>query len=206
MLDMSSFGFGLFIIIVTVSLLFIFGLLGYLFKAIALNVLSKRRELDLIRWLCYIPLVQDYILGFVFDSINDYRHKQTNYRFILLVLSVLTTCINSVLYVELFNYGKGSIGFFAILLLLAFRIFKLIALFNIYKDYSTANATGLLLLSIFLGLDFIILFVIRKNVPVSMCLTLEEELFHENLPKLQQLWEEFHSAPQTISWSRYLNN
>lgn len=163
---MLDIGFAIFFMIGIALFVFVLGVIGIVLKGIALNVMAKRREIGVMGLLCFVPILQNYVLGAVFDDINEI-HKPTSYRYILLVLSIVTACVGSVVAIDFMYYSHISIGLFAILVTLAYQVCKFIVLYKVYKEYSPTSAVGLLILSILLGLDWVILFVIRKNEPVS---------------------------------------
>lgn len=202
---MGTFGASIFIVMFIVLFLAIFFGIGYIFKSIGIYTLAKRRGLSN-SVLAFIPMTQEYVLGQIFDNINEYRQSYSNYRTILLILSIITTIFTSSSSLLM----SGDINWFLVLIIptvwVTFRVFKLIVLFNIYKEYAPDCAIAYFILSVVLYIDFIFLFIIRKNVPVSMCFTPQEEWqFEQNNAQLQQLWEEYHSSPITCSWEQFLS-
>lgn len=165
MVDISGLGIAIFFMLGIALFVLIFGVIGIVLKGIALNAMVKRRELEVMTLLCFVPVLQDYVLGAVFDDINEV-HKLTSYRYILLVLSIITASFVSVLAIDVMYYSHVSIGFFTILAMLVYKVCKFVILYGVYKEYSPTSAVGLLILSI-LGLDWVVLFVIRKNEPVA---------------------------------------
>lgn len=178
-------------------------LIGYIFKAIGFYTIAKRRGINN-PWLAFIPLAQEYIMGDIYDNINAYKFKQTNYKILLLVLVLITSTSSGYTNVSMFALSTFLFWVTSIVSIV-FRVFSLIAIFNIFKEYSPKNAVLFLVLSICLYVDFIFIFAIRKNVPVTMCFAPQDEwMFEANRPRLQSLWNQFHSIPQMQSWEQFL--
>lgn len=169
-------------------------LVFYIFGAIGIHTMAKRRGIEN-PWLAYIPVAQFYVIGSIFDNINAYKNKQTNYKVILLIIGLISS-------------GSGLAGIDPVLPMivsLGFRGLYLYCLFFIYKDYLSGNEVLFLILSTIFQIDYIFLFAIRKKVPVSMCFREEDEWqFPGNKPQLQMLWNQYYTTPQMQSWTEFL--
>lgn len=183
----------------------------YLPSAFGYYEVSKRRYIPN-NWLAFFPFGQQFILGAITDNIYAYKNKKTYYRFIfpgLLVFPLVVYLLSDVIKLQ----NTTTLIIITAIMLLHYYIFVLInkvILFVIYKEYSPKNAILFLILSIcFFVLDYVFIFVIRKNVPVSMCFKMEDEWkFKANSHKLQLLWNEYHTnegyQTQFESWSSFL--
>lgn len=175
------------IICITLIIVFIF----YIFGAIGIQTMAKRRGIEN-AWLAYIPIAQFFIIGSIFDNINAYKNKQTNYKIILLIIGLISS-------------GSAIEPALSMLISLAFRGLYLYCLYFIYKDYANGSEVLFLILTAIFQLDYIFLFVFRKKVPVSMCFREEDELqFPANKLQLQMLWDQYHAVPQMQPWSNFL--
>lgn len=181
----------------------------YLPSAFGCYEVSKRRYIPN-NWLAFLPYGQQFILGAIADNIYAYKNKKTYYRFIfpgLLVFPLVVYFLKDTI------ESTVTLTMITSILLLLYSIFVLInkvILFVIYKEYSPKNAMLFLILSIFFPvLDYVFIFVIRKNVPISMCFRVEDEWkFESNSHQLQLLWNEYHTKAgyqtQFESWSSFL--
>lgn len=196
--------FFLFLIILVIFIA-IFSICIYIFSAIGISTMAKRRGIEN-SWFAFIPLVSNFTLGSIVDNINAYQQKNSNYKLILLVLGVLVSIFGGVTE----NYARSTsheaILIIASMLAIVFRIFMLISLYNIYKDYSYGNEVLFTILSAIFVMDFIFIFALRKKVPVSMCFSPDEQWqFKENQATLQVLWTQFHSYnPPLMSFGEFL--
>lgn len=178
-------------------ILAVIGIALYVIGAVGINTMAKRRGIDN-AWLAYIPIAQVYIVGCIIDNINAYKNKKTDFKIILLILSILGSGSGSFVATE-FSYG------IAILLSLGFRATYLYALYFIFKDYSKDSEVLWIVLSAIFQIDFIVLFALRKKVPISMCFRAEDEWqFDANKLQLQSLWNQYHTTPQMQDWTGFL--
>lgn len=170
----------------------------YILVTYGIFQIAKRREIEN-PWLAFIPVTTSFILGKILDNINSYRNKQTNFKMILFVLTLIPSIVSGA---GVMISGVNTIIF---VLTYTLRFITLFIVFAIFRDYDPKHATLFFLLSIFLNLDFIFLFLMKDKVPVSMCFRLEDEhKFKENQPTLQLLWNQFHAQPQTQNWTEFL--
>ncbi len=168
------------------------------FNALGLYEIAKRRGLKN-PWFAFVPLGQQYLQGEILDSISAYRGLKTSYRFI--IVGIIT--------ISFILVGFSAVsGLASTILLICFNIYSFFTkdiYFFIYKDYFPKHAIACVIVSLFIYCEFIIVFAIRKNVPVSMCFKREDEWQYEtNKPTLQMLWNEYHSTPQIQSWTEFL--
>lgn len=200
---LAFFSFG---VLFLVLIIFLLAGIGYIFNSFGLYELAKRRSIDN-PWLTFIPIARNYIIGEVYDNINSYQLKQTNFKVILLVFSLCISGFNG----SSATFFMGAVAFgvtVSAIVNVVFRIFVLISLYEIYQDYSPDNAVLLIVLSAIFYIDFFVLFFIRKNVPVSMCFTkIDAYLFERNKQQLKFLWDDYHKNPQfqIQSWAEFLN-
>lgn len=133
-------------------------LVAYILFALGLSRMAKLRGLDN-TFLAWIPVANAYLLGKVADDVNRYLGKQTNYRTILLVLSIISFAGGFIPVVgALASFGCG----------IAMIVVQAIALYAIYKDYSPDNAVIMLVTSIIFSISFIFLFAIRNKRPITL--------------------------------------
>lgn len=160
--------------------------------------MAKKRGIEN-PWLAFIPITSSFIIGKILDNINSYRDKQTNFKMILLVLTLIPSIVSGL------GITTSAITTIVSVLTYALRFITLLIVFAIFRDYDPKHARLFFILSIFLYLDFIFLYIMRDKVPISMCFRLEDEhKFEANQPKLQLLWDEYHSQPQMQSWTEFL--
>lgn len=185
-----------FAIILVLYLVFIFVL-----KGMAISILGMRR------FACngfepYIPCYQDCILGVIADDINIFGGKYTEWCGHLFGLSVMDLAM---FFIALYNRISFLALVFVLVIFLALRQYRLRSCYAIYKDYAPKQAILFIILSIFLGIDYLLLFMIRNNVPVSMTFSKQDEWqFQSNRVVLQGLWEEYHGSDVECTWGEYL--
>lgn len=179
-------------------------------NAFGIYEMAKRRGLSQ-PWLALVPFGQQYLIGEILDSISAYRNKKTNFRFIILGIVVFGFFLAGI---------TETIGFASTIMLALFNVYNFILkgiYFFIYRDYVPKHAIALIIISIFIQCETIIIFCIRKQVPVSMCFTKEDEWrFDANKLTLQVLWSQYHTsknqafvenpmqAAQIPSWTEFL--
>lgn len=167
----------------------------YFAQAIGIYEIAKRRGIKN-TWLSFIPFGQQFLLGAILDNISAYKYKKTNYRFLLLGIIILGYSLTYV--------GNNTLTLMAIVTNIYLLLLKFVYFF-IYKDYTPKHAFTFILLSVIISCEFVFIFMLRKNVPVSMCFSMQDEWqFEVNQPRLQILWNEYHSSPQMQSWSEFL--
>lgn len=146
----SLFGFGLgttiFLLFLICSILIMF-VLEYIFSSMAFYNFMKNRNLDN-AFLAWIPIVNAYAVGKVYDDINEKQGKQTNFAIILLIIN----CV-----------GLTLITF----------ILKLVCYDIIFKEYTPSNSNYFILTVIFSIIPLapfipgLCLLKASKNQPVS---------------------------------------
>lgn len=195
--------------IITISLILIYAsmiaflLVGYIYKSIAIINIAKKRGIDN-AWMGFIPILQGYVFGDIYDNINEYHDKITGFGAVLRFINLVCCILLGVCAYRHYVYGFTPIYTTGVFLLML-RIFNLKVAFKIYKDYSPQSWILLGVLSILFGIDFMILFCIRKNVPVSMCFTQADEwMFESNKPALKMLWNQYHYSRNKQTWYEFL--
>lgn len=179
-------------------------------NAFGIYEIAKRRGLSQ-PWLALVPFGQQYLIGEILDSISAYRNKKTHFRFIILGIVAFGFVLASI---------SETIAFANTIMLALFNVYNFIVkgiYFFIYRDYVPKHAISLIIVSIFLQCETVIMFCIRKQVPLSMCFTKEDEWrFDANKLQLQLLWSSYHStknnalvenpmmATQMQSWTEFL--
>lgn len=183
-------------IIVVLYMVFVFFI-----KGVAISRLSSQRDL------CtgvypYLLVFQDYVLGNIADDINIFGGKYSEWFVHLLCLSATSKIM---LGIAIYNRISllGILIFLA--LFLALHYFRLRVNYTIYKDYAPNHATLFIVLSIFMNIDYLLLFAIKNNVPVSMSFQKQDEWqFQVNRAGLQRLWDEYHASDVQCTWGEYL--
>lgn len=162
----------------------------YIFNAIGLYTLSKRRGYDK-PWLAWIPFARAYLLGKIADNINVCSNKKTANRIWTLIADVLGSityfiaCIGILRVMLSPNFMKSIINdsmneealflmLPIVMLSLLYSLFQLvrviffsIAQYRIYSDYSPTNAVAFVILGIFFQLSPFFLFSIRNKPSIS---------------------------------------
>ena len=162
------------------------GLVFYLFQAIGLYQMSKRRGYRH-AGLAFVPVVGGYVLGGVADNINACYGKKSSWRIWTVVLQALNLVGGAVLLVVFFqrlpalfysNYESPYFIFsffmpilttslFVSLLSIGYMVVFYIVLYRIFQDYST-NAVLFVVLSILFGISPFFLFALRAKPSASI--------------------------------------
>lgn len=194
---------------ILIILALIIGIVYYYFNLIGIYTIAKRRGIEN-SWIAFIPIINLVVYGDILDNINAYENRKTHYKFVMITLLFLTTATTLYTMASVAYYGSYSHNLwnfiFIIITFICFNILILIVKYYIYKDYAPKLAVLLLIFTIFFKIDYAILFVIRKKVPVSMCFSINERwLFELNQLRLQSLWEEYHfTKPQNMTFGEFL--
>lgn len=127
--------------------------------------------------LAWIPWLRLYTLGQLADRYNSSQGKKSIYRFALpglRLLSLLFLLLTSggLFATYLIGFGTGGLIFLlgisaAGFATMACRIMELIAYYKIFCDFEPEYSVLYLILSI-LGLEWIPMFLCRRNVPVGI--------------------------------------
>ena len=133
----------------------------YVLQALSLYTIAKRRGLQNV-WLAWVPVGSSWLLGAVADDVNARRGKKTCYSILLLVASAV--CMGSGVSVFLLPF----LGLFSGLFSIAAMVVCYIALYDVFQDYAPGNAVLYLVLSILLGIRWLLLFLLRKKQPISL--------------------------------------
>lgn len=168
------------------AITFIIGLVFYIFTAISLYAISKKRGYDK-PWLAFIPIANFYLMGAIADNINLVIKKKTIFRRLALILSGSFIFSLIMIFVFIFKGVENSeainqnpslslgiimgVGIFYILIIIL-RICYLILLgfilYRIYMDYTPNNAVAFLVLSLIFKIHPFFLFSIRNKPSISM--------------------------------------
>ncbi|MEG0691749.1 MAG: hypothetical protein RR444_01570 [Oscillospiraceae bacterium] len=161
----------------------------YLFNAIGLYQISKRRGYKN-AWISFIPVVNSYVLGAITDNINACYMKKSNYRIWLVVLNAIGFLISVTSFGLLFGniaqlinqatyYGSISpsniyltqlvlISSITSLISIVLLVLTYICEYKIYSDYAPNSATIFLILSILFRLSPFFMFTIRNKPSASL--------------------------------------
>lgn len=166
----------------------IIGLVFYLFQALGLYTISKRRGYKN-AWLSFIPVVNAYVLGGIADNINFCTGKRTRYRVFLLIASIAYALVQSIMLIVLiqklpeyiFMIETGSdrmvlhymmqmmvFSMAGSLFSLIFVVLQAICLYKVYQDYAGNSAVIFLVLSILFGISPFFLFGLRNRPSASL--------------------------------------
>ncbi|MDD4238159.1 MAG: hypothetical protein PHT62_06345 [Desulfotomaculaceae bacterium] len=132
---------------------FLIGAVFYVLKSIGLATLAANKGIDL-PWLAWIPVADLYIAGAIVEEMNLFGIRFTN----LALWTPLIVCGGACL------APIPVIGWLITVGVFIFGIGFTYYLFDIY----TENATIFTVLSIFLALWAVFIFVIRNNKPRNM--------------------------------------
>lgn len=190
----------LFIIVYLIA--FLIASVIFVFEAIAISGMAKRRGIEN-TWLAFIPVAQKFMLGKILDNINAYRHKKTFFSVVLAAINLVVIALSVGAYLSY----RSQIPYIILSILQPIsHVLNVVVLFLIYKDYSVKSWLVFGILSLFMNLDFIFLFCLRKVVPISMCFSKQDEWqFEMNENQLQLLWAGYHMQPyKTQTWAEFL--
>jgi len=126
------------------------GIVFYVLKSIALTTMASNRGVEN-PWLGWIPVADLYIAGTLLGEMDLFGYRLTN-----LGLWVPVVYVGGVV--------LGLIPVIGILFSIALLVFAVIFTYNLFKLY-TDQAILFTVLSIFLGLWPVFLFVVRNNQP-----------------------------------------
>lgn len=127
---------------------FIIGVVFYVLKSIGLMTLAANKGMEN-TWLAWIPVADLYVMGAIVDKMNFFGFQFTNLG----------------LWVPVIFLGGGLLGAIPVLgwlLMIFVFVFAVVFIYNLFNMY-TPNAILFTVLSVFLGLFAIFLFVIRNN-------------------------------------------
>ena len=134
------------------------GIAAYVLSSLGVSRLAYNRGIPH-SWLAWIPLAGLYILGCIADDIAARRgERPTNYRTLLLVLSIVSTAGGLIPLVGGIAAALGGVALY---------VFQAIALYAIYRDYAPGSAVPMLVFSILLPLGCVFLFAIRNRQPIT---------------------------------------
>lgn len=154
----------------------VFSLLCYIFEAVGLYTIAKRRGIKS-PWLAWIPIGSAWICGCIADQYQYIAKGQVkNRRMIILILSlasfvltamttgrVMSTMTNLVMYSEYMSETEvnslmmsmmagGASGLFSNILSIALIVFQFITLYDLFCSCNPDNSTMFLVLSILFGI------------------------------------------------------
>ena len=170
--DPEAFRILLSVLCVISVIVTVFALIMYIFEAIGLYSVAKRRGLKH-PFMAWIPYTNTYLFGKTAEQYETaVKGKSKNYKAILLSLSIILTAVsvlfsvviyalsNSIVYLALaqdcaYNSDATVLIISLILLYIAmlvvsviYSVFYFIALHKIYRSFSTKSSTLLLIFSI----------------------------------------------------------
>lgn len=168
--DPEAFRILLLVLCVTGVIATVFALIMYIFEAIGLYSVAKRRGLKH-PFMAWIPYTNTYLFGKAAEQYETaVKGKSKNYKAILLSLSIILTAVtvlfsvviyalsNSIVYLaQDCAYNSDAIVLIISLILLyiamlvvsvIYSVFYFIALHKIYRSFSTKSSTLLLIFSI----------------------------------------------------------
>jgi len=165
---------GFVVVALLVSLVF------YIFNAIALYSIAKRRRMNN-AFLAFIPIANKYYLGKIADDISRTMNKKTNHAKRILIPMVIGVAIDVVgsffaglgtALISLYTGGETGVAIIGLSIVISLfsgaalivsAIFKYIALYSIFKEYSNSNAVLFIILSVLLSISPFLLFAIRNK-------------------------------------------
>ena len=170
------------IVLVISSVLFfttVLGIVQYVFFGLGLYNLGKNRGMKN-TYLAFIPIANLYYLGRIADEIRLTMNKQQVHAKRLLIISIIeyvlvfldtmifSFCAIMGVMTKTFSIGLLALIFFLCFATLIFEIIKMVfqylALYQIYKEYSPANATVFIVLSVIFPVIMpFLLFSVRNN-------------------------------------------
>ena len=185
---MESFGamIGMAIVIVLIGLIILgLGVLGYVFRALSLYTIAKRRGI-INPWLAWIPIGEAWILGSISDQYQQQvKGRVRNRESVLLALNIAMLVMSLPIFVAdglplaAIVSATGSVGMIlAICLLLVYfalsivtLVFTYIAMHDLYASCDPVNAVLFLVLGIFIDvIQPFFLFACRKKDLGMACL------------------------------------
>lgn len=131
----------------------IIGIVFYILKSIGLATLASNKGIDL-PWLAWIPVADLYIAGAIVKEMNLFGIRFEN----------LSLWVPLIICGGAFLQAIPVLGW---LIMVGVFIFCIGFTYNLFGIYSE-NATLFTILSIFLGLWPIFIFIIRNNKPLNM--------------------------------------
>jgi len=165
-------------LILAVSVCAIVLLAKHILMAVGLYKIAVRRKVDS-AFLAFIPVVNSYILGAVYDDINKTMNKTSKNAVKLLALNLIMLCVGLLSFPFIFFYlFVSTISQPAVILsVIASLIFAMhfvlyviyyvyfyAAVYGIYKEYAYNNAILYLIISIlFMPITSLLLFLICNN-------------------------------------------
>lgn len=126
------------------------GIVFYVLKSIGLSTLAANKGIDM-PWLAWIPVADLYIAGAIVEEMNMFGYRLTNLALWTPVIFCGSALLNPI----------PVIGWIITLGVFIFAIGFTYNLFSIYSEYATLFTV----LSIFLCLWPVFVFVIRNNSP-----------------------------------------
>lgn len=147
----------------------LFALVPYFFRAYALYNLAARRGLPR-PWLAWVPVGQEWIMGYLSDQYQATVHRQNKKRRTMLVVlsavtfgsALLTMCamVSSMITAMngRFDFGllfglMSSLSFVMSAACIAYLIYYYIAMYDVYRSCDPTNATVYLVLSILINIS-----------------------------------------------------
>ncbi|WMJ21858.1 hypothetical protein RBG61_07545 [Paludicola sp. MB14-C6] len=179
------------IVAIVLSILAIKTVVFYIFEAVSLYTIAKKRGIAN-PWISFIPIVNKYMVGAIADNINAYINKRTSYRYLLIILNIVTQVMSIFFYIAYFKfllsdglswliedpsmYTQNMLPFMGLsgivsLVSIAYIVFYFIAMYRIFVDYNQRNAVLFTVLSIFfrgVGLPYFFLFSLRNKPSASL--------------------------------------
>lgn len=163
--------------------------LAYVLRALSLHTMAKNRGLEN-AWLAWVPVGCNWLLGQIADDINRRQGKKTNYSLVLLVLSAAAAAGGFSLVLLPLS------ALFSAALSIAVSVVYFIALYDIYQDYAPKNAVVFLVLSILLSLQWLLLFILRDRLPLTLNGDPQNPTAHLSPQHADPGWQPVEYTPQ----------
>ncbi len=171
-------GLGIMIVIYLVALAF--GIVSYVFQALSLSTIARRRGLPS-PWMAWVPVLNMWLMGSLSDQFQQYtKNKTTNRRKILIggyigIFAAMILLVVVALILELTMGDSDAAAAFLIVFVMVFYlafvglmitlvVFQYMVLYDIFASCSPDNATAFLVISIFFSVALpFLLFSCRKR-------------------------------------------
>ena len=133
----------------------------YVLQSLALQTMARHRGIAN-PWLAWVPVGSSWLLGAIADDINLRRGKKTSYAMVLLV--VTAACMGASFSLFLIPFVGLFSGLFSVAVLVVYYV----TLYEVYRDYAPKNAVLYLVLSILMGIHWLLLFILREKRPLTL--------------------------------------
>ncbi len=208
MVGMSIFG----VLLVIYLLLFAFSLVCYVFQALSLSAIAKRRNVSK-PWLAWIPIGNMWLMGCLSDQFQAYtRNKVTNRRKVLMglvvalfalfalfiVVTVLAAVMESEAALAIAVVGGMAFYFGMLGITIALVVIEYMVLYDIFNSCDPGNATAFLIISIVFSVALPFLLFAVRNKDQGMISWQQKQWQAQQWQ--QQQWQAQQQAQQYQQW------